>query len=134
VNTADNRQGLKGIAETIFNSGLRAVDPEACVKRCLQLAAGDLRVGETACRLGKISKLYLVGAGKASAAMARSAEELLGDRIDEGLIITKYGHGVPLRRCRVMEAGHPVPDENGVEATRALLDLVATAGPDDLVL
>jgi hydroxypyruvate reductase len=66
--------------------------------------------------------------------MARSAEELLGDRIDEGLIITKYGHGVPLRRCRVMEAGHPVPDENGVEATRALLDLVATAGPDDLVL
>ncbi len=66
--------------------------------------------------------------------MARSAELLLGDRIDAGLVITKYGHGLPLSRCRVMEVGHPVPDESGQRATRVLLDLVSTAGPEDLIL
>jgi hydroxypyruvate reductase len=110
------------------------VDPEGCVKRCLQLVAGEMRVGKTSYRLEQIRKLYLIGVGKASAAMARSAEILLSDRIADGLIITKYEHGVTLNKCRLMEAGHPVPDENGVRATEALLDLVATAGPNDLIL
>ncbi|MFZ0243277.1 MAG: glycerate kinase [Desulfobacterales bacterium] len=110
------------------------MDPKSCITRHLQLADGDFRVGKTFFSLKKIKKLYLVGAGKASAAMAAEVETLLGDRIDAGLVISKYGHGVPLRRCRVMEAGHPIPDENGVKATRALLDLIATAGPEDMIL
>ncbi|MCB2148962.1 MAG: glycerate kinase [Deltaproteobacteria bacterium] len=134
MKTTDNRLRLKAIATSIFNAGVKAVDPESCVNRHLQLTAGDLRVGKRSFCLEKIDKLYLVGAGKASAAMARAAERVLGERIDAGLVITKYGHGVPLRRCRVMEAGHPVPDENGIKATQALLDLVATAGPGDLIL
>ncbi|BBO68247.1 hydroxypyruvate reductase [Desulfosarcina alkanivorans] len=134
MKTAGGRQGLKTIARTIFNAGIKAVDPAGCVDRQLRLAAGDLRVGETVYPLGAAGRIYLIGAGKASAAMARSAERVLGGRIDAGLVITKYDHAVPLQRCRVMEAGHPVPDENGVRATAALLDLVATAGPDDLIL
>ena len=131
---AGNNQSLKAIATSIFNAGIKAVDPAGCVDRHIQLAAGDLRVGGTSYSLGTVGKLYLIGAGKASAAMARSAEGVLGDRIDAGLVITKYDHGMPLQHCRAMEAGHPVPDENGVRATAALLDLVATAGPDDLIL
>lgn len=134
MTTAGSNQGLKDIASSIFSAGIRAVEPASCVNRHLRLAAGDLRVGETSYPFEASGKLLLIGAGKASAAMARSAERLLGDRIDAGLVITKYDHGVALERCRMMEAGHPVPDENGVRATGALLDLVATAGPGDLIL
>lgn len=128
------RNQMKEAASTIFNAGLKAVNPEGCISRWLQLTDDVLRVGQNAYDLAEISKLYLVGAGKASAAMAEAAEALLGDRIDDGLVVTKYGHGVTLNRCRLMESGHPVPDEKGVRAAQALLDLVAGAGPRDLIL
>ena len=125
---------LKAAASAIFTTAVHAVAPEICIARCLRLSGGDLMAGEASYPLDQIGKLFVVGAGKASAAMARAVERLLGDRIDGGLVITKYGHGLPLDRIRVMAAGHPVPDENGVRATNALLSLVANAGPDDLIL
>lgn len=125
---------LKEIAAAIFNAGIRAVDPQVCVGKWLRLKDDRLLVGEKAYPLEGIGKLYVVGFGKAAAAMASAAEAVLGDRIDDGLVITKYGHAVPLGRCRVMEAAHPVPDEKGVMAADALLDLIATATPGDLIL
>ena len=133
----DNISGyhrLKQVAAVIFNAGIQAVDPERCVHRHIKFTDNRLHVGETVFALDTIGRIFVIGAGKASAAMARAVEALLGDRIDHGLIITKYGHGVSLKRCRVMEAAHPVPDENGVKATHTLLDLVSTAGPNDLVI
>ena len=128
------RHQMKAAASAIFTAGLKAVRPGSCVKRWLRFSDGALQVGPAACKLDQIGKLYLVGAGKASAAMAAAAEALLGDRIADGLVVTKYGHGVTLNRCRLMESGHPIPDENGVRAAQALLDLVAGAGPRDLIL
>jgi glycerate 2-kinase len=125
---------LKAAASAIFNAAIRAVDPQRCVTRFLRLEAGQLHAGQKHYDLQRIQRVYLIGVGKASAVMARSVEMLLGERIAQGLVITKYGHGVPLKRCRLMEAGHPLPDENGVKAADALLDLVAGAGPDDLIL
>ena len=133
TNDADY-QRLKQMAAVIFNAGLRAVDPEACVHRHLRVDGSRLWIGEKAYPLDKIRRLYVVGAGKASAVMARAVEAVLGDRIDKGLVIVKYDHTVPLTHVKVLEAAHPVPDENGVRATNALLDLVGTAGPQDLVL
>jgi len=52
----------------------------------------------------------------------------------EGLVVTRYGHGVPCRRIEIVEAAHPVPDERGFDAARRILDLARGAGPDDLVL
>ncbi|WP_231713869.1 glycerate kinase type-2 family protein [Desulfosarcina ovata] len=129
-----NGRNLKADAEAIFRAGLQAVDPEVCVRRHLRLDGNRLVVGETAYALDRIGKIVVVGVGKASTTMARAAEAVLGERIAKGLVITKYGHGVPLAHCQVLEAAHPVPDENGVTATRALLDRVAGTGPDDLVL
>lgn len=134
MNTVSDYHRLKQMAAVIFNAGLQAVDPERCVDRYLSLTDNHLRVGETAYPLDTIGRVFVIGAGKASAAMARAVEAVLGDRIDHGLVITKYGHAVPLQHIQVMEAAHPVPDENGVKATAAMLDLVATAGPKDLVL
>lgn len=131
---SEHSRHLKDAAVSIFTAGIRAVAPEACIRRHVTLAGSMLRTGEIRLDLEEIPRIYLVGFGKASAAMAAEAETLLGDRIHDGLIITKYGHGVPLRHCRVMEAGHPVPDAAGTDAVSALLDLLSQAGPQDLVL
>src|SRR5438552_4122311 len=66
--------------------------------------------------------------------MARAAEDVLGDRIGEGFVVVKDGYTAPLRRIRLAEAGHPVPDARGLAATARLLELAARAREDDLVL
>ncbi len=77
-------------------------------------------------------RTLVLGAGKASARMAAAFEDAWGPC--EGLVVTRYGHGYPTRLVEVAEAGHPVPDEAGVAATRRVVDLARAAGPDDLVV
>lgn len=80
-------------------------------------------------------RLIVAAAGKAAAAMAACAERHYGDAtVLAGLAITRHGHGLPTRRIRVREAGHPLPDPAGVAAAREMLDLVRGAGPDDHLL
>ena len=80
-------------------------------------------------------RTLVVGAGKAAAAMARAVEDHWPPSAPlEGLVITRYGHGVPTRRIRVVEAGHPVPDEHGEAAAREILEKVRALGPGDLLL
>ena len=77
----------------------------------------------------------LVAVGKAAWQMANSAAQLLGDRIDEGLVVTKHGHSRgPIRDFRIIEAGHPVPDENSYLGAQAALELVDPLGQEDHVL
>lgn len=78
-------------------------------------------------------RLVVLGAGKASAAMA-AAVEAHWDGPVEGLVITRYGHAVPTRLIEIVEAAHPVPDVAGEEAARRLLALASGLGPDDLAL
>lgn len=77
-------------------------------------------------------RCVVVGAGKASARMAEAVEQAWGPC--EGLVITRYGYGRPLKSIEIVEAAHPVPDENGLKATIRLLDLVAGLGEDDFCL
>ncbi|HUP30013.1 MAG TPA: glycerate kinase [Usitatibacter sp.] len=80
-------------------------------------------------------RTLVVGAGKAAAAMARAVEDhWTASAPLEGIVITRYGHGLPTRRIRVVEAGHPVPDEQGEAAAREILEKVRALGPDDLLL
>jgi glycerate 2-kinase len=78
-------------------------------------------------------RTIVVGAGKAAAAMAQAVEEHWEGPLS-GLVVTRYGHSLPCRQIEVVEAGHPVSDDAGVEATKRLLGMVAAAGADDLVL
>lgn len=121
-------------ARRIFAAALEAADPETAVRRHLRVEGAALFLGDRRYDLDRCRRLVVVGAGKAAAPMARALETLLGDRIDEGLIVVKDGHGLPLRRIRTVEAGHPVPDGRGVAATQAILALAAAAGPEDLLL
>jgi len=80
-------------------------------------------------------RILVVGAGKAAAAMARAVEAHYPDEVPlTGLVVTRYGHALPTRRVAVREAAHPVPDEAGRRATDAILELLAGAREDDLVL
>src|SRR5215213_6495094 len=78
-------------------------------------------------------RVVVVGAGKASAAMAKAVEDHWDGPLT-GLVVTRYGHAVPCRRIEIVEAAHPVPDASGEAAARRILDMVQGLGPDDLVL
>ncbi len=78
-------------------------------------------------------RTIVIGAGKASAAMARAVETLWPGPLS-GLVVTRYGHAVPCERVEIVEASHPVPDENGMRAAARMLEMVQSLGPDDLVL
>lgn len=79
-------------------------------------------------------RVVVVGAGKSAAAMARAVEEAWPGVDLSGVVVTRYGHAVPTRRIEVIEAAHPVPDRNGAQAARRILDAVGGLGPEDLVL
>lgn len=79
-------------------------------------------------------RVYVCGAGKAAASMALAVERAWPDAALEGQVITRYGHGLPLQRIRVVEASHPLPDGAGEAAARAMLAHAAALGADDLLL
>ncbi len=84
--------------------------------------------------LSKPRRILVVGAGKASGAMAHALEERLGDRISGGLVVVKDGYPASTRKIKVVEAGHPVPDERGLRAANEILALVRSARAEDLVI
>ncbi|HTS85465.1 MAG TPA: glycerate kinase [Usitatibacter sp.] len=104
-----------------FQAALAAADPISIVARHLPTPPRGRTV--------------VVGAGKAAASMAFAVEQHWPAAMPlEGLVITRYGHGLPLERIRVIEAGHPVPDEQGQDAARGILALARSLGEDDLLL
>ncbi|PTQ77243.1 hydroxypyruvate reductase [Nitrosomonas oligotropha] len=80
-------------------------------------------------------RTLVVGAGKAAAAMAQAVENAWpADGQLDGLVVTRYGHTLPTHKIRVIEAGHPIPDENGIQASQEILAMVKALNPDDLLL
>ena len=114
---------LRESARSIFDAGLAAGDVRPLTLRALSHIVPPAH-----------GRVLVVGAGKASGAMAAAAEEAWGERIADGLVAVKNGYLVPTRRVRLVEAGHPVPDERGAAAARGILALVESAAMDDLVL
>ena len=125
---------LRRHALDIFNAALKAADPAEAVLRHVRVEGDILRAGRKRYRLSQLKNIYVVGAGKASAAMARAVERLLASRITSGAVSVKYGHVTPLKRIRLIECGHPVPDEAGVEGARTIAGIVASATEDDLII
>ena len=118
----------------IFLASVESVKPDNLINRFMELNKNILQIDETTFDLSVIKNIYVVGAGKASAIMAKAVESVLGSRITSGQIVTKYGHAVPLRFIGLTEAGHPVPDENGLKGTARIMSIVDKAGEDDLVI
>ena len=114
---------LRSDADGIIKESLAAVLPDAAVAKAL--AGHTFAAG----------RIVLVAVGKAAWQMARAAADVLGERIDTGVVITKYDHVMgEIPRVSCMEAGHPVPDENSYAATRAALRLTEDLTAGDTVL
>lgn len=118
----------------IFQAGLKAVEPGAAIRHYCQLKGNLLSVDETPYDLQRFEKIYVLGAGKAAASMAKAIEGMLGERITSGIISVKYGHIEALHQVRIQEAGHPVPDENGISGAQEIYRLASSADEKTLVL
>ena len=134
----DNLKQLRDDATLIFKSCLGAVDPFGAVTRFVHPKGNRLVLGmdgqtETELDLGTYERISIVGAGKATAPMARAIEEMFGDRIYRGIINLKYGFTDELSITEIIEASHPVPDQNGVEGTKKIIDFLHDAGEKDLI-
>ena len=109
---------MRRVLEESFRAAVAAADP-------LSILAKHLPQGPR-------GRVFVAAAGKAAASMAVAVEHEWGPV--EGIAITRYGHGLPTKSIRVVEAGHPVPDEAGERAAREILDNAKRLGPDDLLL
>jgi glycerate 2-kinase len=107
---------LRKDAARIWSVALRAVDPETAVRDHLRIKGGALLLGPRSITPDPRKSIWVIGVGKASAPMALAAERILGRRLAGGLIVTKYGHGLPLKKIETLESGHPLPDANGLNA------------------
>ena len=105
---------------SLFEVAVAKAQPKQCIPQFLT----ETRV---------TGRRVVFGAGKASAAMAQVVEQHLTGAL-EGLIVTRYGHAVPCQQIEIVEAGHPVPDNNGMEAASRMLETAAGLTPSDLVL
>ena len=126
--------GMRNDAVEIFNSGLQAVEPGAAIRKYCKLKNNTLFVGNESYDLSQYNKLFVIGAGKASAPMAKTMESILGKRITNGLINVKYGHVAELRHVKLIEAGHPIPDDSGRRGADLIKGIAANAGGNDLLL
>jgi glycerate 2-kinase len=118
----------------MFNAALAAVDPHRAVTRTFRIENDRLFAGGGVYDLSAFDRIMVVGAGKAAASMAAAVEDVLGDRINRGIVVVKYGHAGKLRKIEQVEAAHPVPDEAGVQGTQRILELVRRTDEKALVI
>lgn len=128
----ESLEPLRRDASEILKVALDAVDPYKAVCRHLRLEGNRLLAGEQ--ELDCPSSVHVVGFGKAAASMAHAVEEILGDRIGGGIVTVKEGHALPLKRVRVVEASHPIPDERGLNAAGEITGILESLGEGDLVI
>lgn len=135
-----NQPPEKGVAALradvgkIAQCALTAVAPEPCLRRALQLDGDCLHVGGESFDLSQVSRILVVGMGKASPRMAAALEQLLAERITDGLVVTADGYRVATNRVEIVEASHPVPDARGLAAAERIATLVGEACEQDLVI
>ena len=127
------------MARAIYLEALSVVDPTKILKERIRIEKDLLwiKIGDNSERvfdLNRFDKIFLVGTGKSSNSMAQAIEEIFEDRLTEGVITTKYGHLLPLKKTQIIEAGHPIPDQKGHEGAKIIHNLLKGSGPEDLVI
>ena len=122
MNPPDFADAAPDLLRRMFDAAIASAQPSRCVPPHLP-SPDELQGG----------RLVVIGAGKASAAMARAVEQHWAGPLG-GLVVTRYGYGVPCDRIEIVEAAHPVPDAAGLRAARRQLDLVGGLSERDLVL
>lgn len=118
----------------ILAAAVRSVDPGEAVRRRVSFRSGRLYVSGEPFDLGSFRNIGLLGIGKASVGMSEALVEILGDRLSDGLVVTNHSPFRAGLAFRVIESGHPVPDERSLAAGEAILRFLSGFGPDDLLI
>ena len=125
---------IRPLLKKLIVRGLTAVNARTAVGRAISRNGVKLVIGRRRYDLSRYERVVVVGAGKATASMARAVEQRLGPRLHGGFVVVKHGHVVPTKRIVVAEAGHPVPDRSGQRAAARLCAMAAELGPRDLLI
>jgi len=120
-------------AEALYRAAVAAVQPATLLPQYLQLQGNVMQINNQSIPLTH-TDLYVIGAGKAAAAMAQTVESILGDEINAGIITTKYEHALPLEKIICIEAAHPVPDEKSVQAAEQTMSLLKQTKANDVII
>ena len=123
----------------LFTDGVNVVKPSVLIEDNVLLVNNILSINKPdntveKFDLSEYENIYIIGAGKATALMAKKMEDVLGDKITEGVVVTKYGFGQNLKKIKLLESSHPVPDANGIIASQAIIDMCEKAGENDLII
>ncbi|MFA4662577.1 glycerate kinase type-2 family protein [Pyrococcus kukulkanii] len=120
---------MKELALELVKEAINAADPYKAVKRVVKVQGNKLIVeGKEFLIKGGV---YVIAFGKAACEMARAIEEIV--EVKDGVAVTKYGYGKPLKKIRVIEAGHPIPDENSIKGAEEALRILEKTNEDDIV-
>lgn len=130
--TPRNRAGE--IALAVYREVLKAVRADALIHNSVRRNGDVLHIQDLVYDLDRFRRVFVGGSGKASALMAATLAEIVGDRLEGGLVVTKAGHAVPASGLEMLEAAHPVPDESSLAAGERMLRFAAEAREGDLVL
>ncbi|MFO7741426.1 MAG: glycerate kinase [Anaerolineae bacterium] len=136
---------LHAVAAELQQAALDAVDPAAAIHRHVSRTGDELIVDGRGYKLDDYERVFVVGGGKAAVPMAAAIGGIIDERLDQGVVVTKYGHtqtvgsrasdlDLSALPVRIIEAGHPVPDGNSVRGAQAVADLVRHATAQDLVV
>ena len=125
---------LHDSALAIFRGTLAAIDVEKVTRNYLHRAGDNLIAGDETVDLARISRIIVIGIGKASVAPARVIEELLGDRLTDGLIATNAVVGDAPRRLRVILGGHPIPNQASLEAAQSALTILRECDSEETLV
>ena len=125
---------IQPLLKKLIVRGLTAVDARTAVGRAISRNGEALVIGRRRYDLRRYERVVVVGAGKATASMARAVEQRLGPRRHGGFVVVKHGHVMPTRRIVVAEADHPVPDRSGQRAAARLCAMAAELGRRDLLI
>ncbi|HET8721810.1 MAG TPA: glycerate kinase [Nitrospira sp.] len=125
---------VRPLLRKMLRQALDRAHAGGALRRSVRKDGDRLTIGRRRYDLRTYRRVVVVGAGKASAAMARALEPILGRHLDRGLVVVNYGHRLPTRRIAVLEAGHPVPDRAGLAASRRMMQLVAGLSAQDLLI
>ena len=121
----------------ILNAALQAVEPGEAVEQNMHRDGNRLIIGEHPFDLSEFQRVLVIGAGKAGSPMALAAANILGNYLTQALVIVKEGYLSAHENDQniiILEAGHPIPDQRGVEGTQRIIDLMQNTQPNDLII
>jgi len=130
---------LRKEAISLFDVGIKSASPHNLIPNNLLLEENILTISDIngtskLFELNNYNRIIVVGAGKASTSMAYEVEKILGDKIDNGLVVTKYNFRSELKRIQVIEASHPLPGKKGIEASKKIIEICKNVRENDLII